>query len=74
MVPLNLLENESSNETINQVIDSFFAGCKKYDIYELASRYNTIPTKDLVAYQDILTNPKLTPEQLSNVNNSNFSL
>jgi hypothetical protein len=65
-----VLANEKNRVKINSVIDSFFAGCKKYDIYELASKYNTIPTKDLVAYQDILTNPKLTPEQLSNVNNS----
>jgi hypothetical protein len=65
-----VLANEKNRVKINSVIDSFFAGCKKYDIYELAAKYNTIPTKDLVAYQDILTNPKLTPEQLSNVNNS----
>jgi hypothetical protein len=65
-----VLSNEKNRVKINSVIDSFFAGCKKYDIYELAARYNTIPTKDLVAYQDILTNPKLTPEQLANVNSS----
>jgi hypothetical protein len=65
-----VLANEKNRVKINSVIDSFFAGCKKYDIYELAAKYNTIPTSDLIAYQDILTNPKLTPEQLNNVNNS----
>ena len=65
-----VLADEKNRVKITSIVDSFFAGCKKYDIYELAARYNTIPTSQLVAYQDILTNPKLTPEQLANVNNS----
>jgi hypothetical protein len=65
-----VLSNETNKEKVNSVVDSFFAGCKKYDIYELASKYNTIPTKDLIAYQEILSNPRLTPEQLNQINNS----
>jgi outer membrane protein OmpA-like peptidoglycan-associated protein len=56
-----------SKERINSIIDSFFAGCVKYDIYELALKFNTIPTKDLYTYQEILSNPRLTDEELKNV-------
>ena len=48
-----------NKERINSVIDSFFAGCVKYDIYELAKKFNMVPTKDLYTYQQILNNPNL---------------
>ena len=56
-----------NKDRINSIIDSFFAGCVKYDIYELAIKFNTIPTKDLYTYQTILSNPRLTPEELKQV-------
>ena len=56
-----------NKERINSIIDSFFAGCVKYDIYDLALKFNTIPTKDLYTYQEILSNPRLTDEELKNV-------
>lgn len=56
-----------NKDKINSIIDSFFAGCVKYDIYELAIKFNTIPTKDLYTYQTILSNPRLTPEELKQV-------
>jgi hypothetical protein len=59
-----------SKERINSIIDSFFAGCVKYDIYDLALKFNTIPTKDLYTYQEILSNPRLTDEELKNVSAS----
>ena len=65
-----VLENERNRVKLNSVIDSFFAGCKKYDIYELAAKYNQIPSKDLLAYQEILSDPRLTREQLASVNSS----
>lgn len=43
---LNLIVNQElqnqSNSTINSVVDSFFAGCKKYDIYELAKKFSSL--------------------------------
>jgi len=48
-----------NKERINSIIDSFFAGCVKYDIYELAKKFNMVPTKDLYTYQQILNNPNL---------------
>jgi outer membrane protein OmpA-like peptidoglycan-associated protein len=59
-----------SKEKLNSIIDSFFAGCVKYDIYQLGLKFNTIPTKDLYTYQEILNNPKLTKEELQGVNQS----
>jgi hypothetical protein len=57
-----------NKEKITSIMDSFFAGCVKFDIYELAKKYNTIPAADLFTYQQILNNPKLTPEELAGVN------
>ena len=54
-------------DKINSIMDSFFAGCVKYDIYQLAQKYNTIPIKDLYTYQTILTNPKSTEQDLRQV-------
>jgi outer membrane protein OmpA-like peptidoglycan-associated protein len=59
-----------SKEKLNSIIDSFFAGCVKYDIYQLGLKFNTIPTKDLYTYQEILNNPQLTKEELEGVNQS----
>ena len=50
-------------ERIQSIVDSFFAGCVKYDLYELGIKFNTIPTKDLFTYQEILNNPRLTSEE-----------
>ena len=50
-------------ERIQSIVDSFFAGCTKYDMYELGIKFNTIPTKDLYTYQQILNNPRLTEEE-----------
>ena len=50
-------------ERVQSVVDSFFAGCTKYDIYELGIKFNMIPTKDLFTYQQILNNPRLTTEE-----------
>jgi len=67
---LNVIVNKhlkTNKEKMNSIIDSFFAGCTKYDIYQLALKYNTIPSKDLYTYQQILNNPQLTPEELRTV-------
>ena len=53
-----------SKERLDSIIDSFFAGCVKFDIYKLAIKFNTIPTKDLYTYQEILSNPRLTDKEV----------
>jgi hypothetical protein len=64
---INLLVDKQlknkDDQKINSIMDSFFAGCVKYDIYELAKKFNTIPLSDLYTYQEILNNPRLTTEE-----------
>ncbi len=50
------LANRPSKE-VDSIIDSFFAGCVKYDIYDLATKFNTIPTSELYTYQQLLNEP-----------------
>ena len=59
-----------NKERINSIIDSFFAGCVKYDIYELAKKFNTVPTKDLYTYQQILNNPNLDSDTAKQIMSS----
>jgi hypothetical protein len=56
-----------NKERVNSILDSFFAGCVKYDIYELAKKFNTVPTKDLYTYQEILTNPNVSANDVLSV-------
>jgi len=57
------LKNRSPQE-INSIMDSFFAGCVKYDIYDLALKFNTIPTSQLYTYQQLLNEPRTTQEEI----------
>lgn len=56
-----------NKERIDSVLSSFFAGCTKFDIYDLAKKYNTLKPSDLMTYQEILNNPRLTNEELEGV-------
>ena len=60
------LSNKSSKE-VDSIINSFFAGCVKYDLYDLAIKFNTIPTSDLYTYQQLLNEPRLTEEELGEI-------
>ena len=60
----------NNKDRVNSIIDSFFAGCVKYDIYELAKKFNTVPTKDLYTYQTILNNPNLDKNTAKDVMDS----
>jgi outer membrane protein OmpA-like peptidoglycan-associated protein len=68
---LNLVVDQQlkgvGREKMNSIIDSFFAGCVKYDIYELAKKYNRLKPNDLFTYQEILSNPRLTEEELGKI-------
>jgi len=48
-----VLKGQTAQET-NSILESFFAGCKEYDLYQLAEIYNTIPLKELQQIQVIL--------------------
>ena len=59
-----VLGTETNKDRINGLIDSFFAGCKKYDLYELAKKYYNVPPGDLYLLQEAITSKKVTKEQL----------
>lgn len=44
--------SKENNQRVNDIVDSFFAGCRKYDIYELATRFPQFTYKDIY---DIIT-------------------
>lgn len=59
--------NGVNNERVQSIVDSFFAGCTKYDLIELAKKFNTIPSSDLIVYQDILSKPTLKTEDVQEI-------
>jgi hypothetical protein len=46
-----ILDNQSDAEQINGILESFFSGCLKYDLYELAKIYNTMTLSELEEIQ-----------------------
>jgi hypothetical protein len=62
------LANKSDQE-INSIVDSFFAGCVKYDLYDLAAKYNQIPISELYTYQEILNDARTTAEEVNQILN-----
>lgn len=60
------LQNADS-ERINSIVESFFAGCAKFDIIELAKRFPQVESKDLVTYQEILSKPGVKTEQITEI-------
>lgn len=59
--------SSKSDDEVNSIIDSFFAGCVKYDLYDLAAKFNQIPISELFTYQEILNNPNATSEEINQV-------
>ena len=54
------LANQSNNNKVTSIVDSFFAGCRKYDIYELALKYPQFTYSDI--YEIIVNSP--LPEEV----------
>lgn len=52
-----------SQEQTDSIMDSFFAGCVKYDLYDLAIKFNTLSVNELFTYQEILQNPRTSEEE-----------
>jgi hypothetical protein len=59
-----VLANETNKVRVDSILESFFAGCRKYDLYELAKKYYTISPNDLFDIQQAITSKELTKEQL----------
>ena len=59
-----VLNNETNKARIDGILDSFFAGCRKYDLYELAKKYYKVPPGELSYLQDVITSKEATKEEL----------
>jgi hypothetical protein len=59
-----VLNNETNKVRVDSILESFFAGCRKYDLYELAKKYYTVNPNDLYQLQQAITSKELTAEQL----------
>jgi hypothetical protein len=59
-----VLGDETNKTRIDSILESFFAGCRKYDLYELAKKYYTISPYDLFNYQEAITSKQESREQL----------
>lgn len=59
-----VLSNETNKTRINSILDSFFAGCRKYDLYELAKKYYRISPGELTYLQNAISYKDLTKEEL----------
>jgi outer membrane protein OmpA-like peptidoglycan-associated protein len=64
LVVNKVLNNETNRDKINSLLESFFAGCVKYDLYELAKRYPLANPNDLYVIQTELDSKQLTKEQV----------
>lgn len=59
-----VLANEQSRERVQGLLDSFFAGCKKYDLYELAEKYYQFNSQDLFEIQQKIQSKNVTTEEI----------
>jgi hypothetical protein len=59
-----VLGNETNKVRIDSILESFFAGCRKYDIYELAKKYATVNPNDLFELQQAISSKEMTREQI----------
>ena len=65
-----VLANQNNREIVDSVVNSFFAGCRQYDLYDLAIKYNTIPTNELFDIQQKLNNPNIPDEDIKKNQNA----
>ena len=66
---LNMLVNRVLNDTnirqrADDILDSFFAGCRKYDLYELARKYYTVNPNDIFEIQQRLQTKNVSGEDV----------
>jgi hypothetical protein len=61
------LANETNKPRIDSILDSFFAGCRKYDLYELAKKYYTVNPNDIFEIQKELQYRDVSTERVKYV-------
>jgi hypothetical protein len=63
-----VLAKETNKQRIDSILDSFFAGCRKYDLYELAKKYYTVNPNDLFEIQkELQAGETVTKERITYV-------
>ena len=62
-----ILNNETNKTRVDSILESFFAGCRKYDLYELAKKYYTVNPNDLFVLQQAISSKEPTKEQLTTI-------
>jgi hypothetical protein len=65
-----VLSDETTKTRVDSILDSFFAGCRKYDLYELAQRYYTINPNDLFEIQKKIQYKDVTTEEIRYLTNT----
>ena len=70
MLVNRVLANENLKSRVDGIIESFFAGCRKYDLYELAQKYYTINPRDIFEIQQKLTTRNVTTEEVRTIVNT----
>lgn len=65
LITNRVLEKENNSDNINGILSSFFAGCLKYDIYDLAKIYNTMTLSELEEIQKIVKESPSIKDQVS---------
>jgi len=70
------LENATPDSQITKVLDSFFAGCTKYDLYDLVKKYPMFTPNDVFEVLEEIIYPEdivTVVENLPNENVENFT-
>jgi hypothetical protein len=72
MVVNRVLANSGSGQLADQVLESFFAGLTKFDVYELSKRFNNFSQTEIQQIQNII-NSSSNPERIKDTVNSNLN-
>jgi hypothetical protein len=68
IVKKELAKANYSDNDVREIMASFFAGLKKYDIYELARKYNTLSPQTInEAYAQVLESNRTSPDDAAQV-------
>jgi len=68
LVVNRVLAKETNKQKIDGILESFFAGCRKYDLYELTKKYATVNPNDLKEIQtELVAGETITTERISYV-------
>lgn len=72
LVVNQVLSNTNSAQVADKVLESFFAGLTKFDVYELGKRYQNFSTTQLQDLQNVI-NKSSNPEKIKDAINSNLN-